>query len=233
MHSIDMIYILIFCIGWVIIGTFVLKKYKGRDEKPRLYKVMIVLLVGLFSFTFNFNLLNHFVSISILPLGVWMVYFFTRKGQWKSYRYYAWLGFFANYLFMLLLLANAGLHSLVYPKSSPTTFVASTEKPYLLESHSTAKEVSLKDDFVTIISTFKQGSHDVEEWYYVHVNDEKMKDEQFPYILTGTYSKFGSSLKPMIYVEKSGKGILVLTDGKQQYFEGQRSIFESEVEGRE
>ncbi|CAM5222527.1 hypothetical protein UACE39S_02711 [Ureibacillus acetophenoni] len=71
-------------------------------------KIAVAIVVGLFTFSINFG--NEMMKISILPLGVWILYFaFRNKGEsWEKYRAYAWLGFWANFIFLA---RNIGINS--------------------------------------------------------------------------------------------------------------------------
>lgn len=69
------------------------------------------------------------------------------------------------------------------------------------------------------------------QWYY----EKEFKDEQsikrnerFPYQLAGTSPKWGSDLRPIIYIEADGKGLLISAPQKQLYFRSKESLLKGE-----
>ncbi|MEI5908561.1 hypothetical protein WAK64_16055 [Bacillus spongiae] len=220
-----------FILSWCVIVFFSYLIYKRQTEKPKVWKIIIVICVGLFSFTINFNLMGNILKLSILPLGVWLMYLVLkrRNGKWQKYRAFAWLGFFANYLFLVTTLIEGPVHQAVYPKSEPTTYIANVGNASIINTHLSANERSLiKESLSNEINSMRQEEIYSDVWYEeTFINTEPK--ERFPYQLVGTKSKWGSGLDSMIYIEKDGKGLLISTSQKQLYFRSENSILE-EVE---
>lgn len=218
-------------IGWIVIGIIATRLYKKKLEKPVVWKVIVVTLIGLFTFSFNWKIFDRAVQISILPLGVWILYALLSKNKaaWQKYRQFVWLGFMANYIFLIFLLVGVLVSHLLYPGNNLSTYISSVEDAYIINTHPTAKESSLvKKDLIASIKNAKPQEILSISWYNETVleeNPEKRK-ERFPYMLTNTLPMWGSGLNPTIYIEKNGKGILITTQEKQLYFQTEHSLIE-------
>ena len=58
-------------LAWCVIAFIAYSLYNRQSDKPEIWKVLVVILVGLFSFSFNTEMFGTVIKISILPLGVW------------------------------------------------------------------------------------------------------------------------------------------------------------------
>ncbi|WP_196121305.1 hypothetical protein [Anaerobacillus alkaliphilus] len=220
---VNIIEVMVTLFSWCLIIFLAYRYYQKQEEKPKVWKVCVATLVGLFVFSFDFPMLGTVVKIPILPLGVWLLLWYASgRGSWDTYRPFAWLGFKANFIFIAGTIAAVLLHHAVYPKENLSTYLAHYEDAVIIQLHPSAKEVELNLDF----SGFREEPVVSVEWYQQHIFDDEPheREEQFPYQLAGTQPKWGSGLPTMIYVEKDGKGILVDSSEKQRYFRSDQSI---------
>lgn len=216
-------------LSWGVIGFLAYRFYKRQTVKPTIWKATLFLIVGLFSFTFSWNMFDTLIKLPILPLGVWILYFiFKNKGeQWQNYRSFAWLGFYANFIFLASTLIAIPIHHAVYPQDKPSTYISTIENASIITIHPSAKEVPLnKESLQKQISSMSQSRIYSEKWYeetYMKPDPNNMK-ERFPYQLIGTIPKWGSGLKVIIYIENDGKGLLLTTSKQQLYFRSEASL---------
>lgn len=108
---------------WCIVLWLMIRQYRKQQKKPVVWKMVIVVWVGLFAFNFHLPMFGQVAKLSILPLGVWILYLFFRKRSWDTYRRFAWLGFFANYLFLVITLLSGAAHQAIYNKRNPSTYL--------------------------------------------------------------------------------------------------------------
>lgn len=223
--------------SYTIIGLFIYKIYKKQDVKPKIWKVILVTFIGIFSFTFNFPREETIYKIPILPLGVWILYWILHKredtNRWEKYRSYAWLGFAANFLFLITTFLYAPLDNLLYPKDDIRTYIANDKKARMIVTHSSALPV--KDFSIKNIQSMEREPMDAILWYEVSNPSitSEAKLEMFPYQLIGTEAKWGSGIKPVIYIERNGKGLLISTGREQIYFRSTESLLDSTMMGSE
>jgi hypothetical protein len=207
-------------ISWLVILVLAYSIYKKQAARPKIWKIIIVMLIGIFSFSFQY----YTVKISILPLGVWILYAFLKgkEGKWQKYRKYAWLGFWANFIFLASALLTSQLNTLVYPPNEPSTYLANVENVSINPVHPSAKAVTLDEQQLRKqIQNLKPEIIESEVWYREsRVSDEEYskRNERFPYQLIGISSRWGSGIQMVIYLEDDGKGILITTPQKQHYF---------------
>lgn len=229
-HNIDIISLFTRLVAWGIIFYLAFRIHKKQAVKAKLWKIVVVLFVGLISLSFSLNMFDTLVSISILPLGVWGLYviFRRKKEKWLVYRPYAWLGFWANFLFLASILLSLPFDHLIYPKDKLTTHISNVENAYLINIHPSAKERSLqKESLLKQLSTMNQERIFNDQWYEsVYTTEPNERYERFPYLLVGSLTKWGSGLETMIFLEDDGKGILVVTSEKQLYFRSTDSFIE-------
>ena len=217
-------------LSWCVIGFLAFRIYKKQEVKPKIWKVLVCILAGIFSFSINIPFSEQVLKISILPLGVWILYWIlkSKEGRWEKYRAFAWLGFFANYLFLATYLLSIPLQHAVYPESQLSTFIGNTEKARVLNTHPSALNYSLnKKSLLDQIPTMKQNSIQGMQWYdeeEIRGEGSIKRNERFPYQLIGTSSKWGSGIKTNIYMEADGKGLLISTPRKQLYFRSEESL---------
>ncbi|MGD6792033.1 hypothetical protein [Sutcliffiella horikoshii] len=223
-------------LAWVIIAVLVIRIYLGQDaeERPKLWKIIIAVLLGLFSFTFTFPLFNEPLSIAILPLGVWILYgILKRKGRWEAYRKYAWTGFGGNFIFLSTAILAIGLAGGFYPDDEVRTYLTDVSEVELLITHPSGEEVKINEEkFVESLSTFKYERSNVIQWFeeireQIWPEEESEEpveiQEKFPYLLIGVKTKTGDKIR--VYVEQDGKGLLVTTKEKQHYYRSKTASF--------
>ena len=233
LESINIIELIATILAWIVIGWLTNFLYTKQEVKPTLWSVLLIIFIGFFTFSFNWQIFNSYIKIPILPLGVWILYavFKNKSEKWKSYRPFAWLGFFANFIFLISLLLAIPFNHLIYPESEFETYISNIEKAKLVNIHPSAKDSSLDKEMLIKQTPFLSEkliqSH---EWY----NDTEMNKhskkvvERFPYQLIGFSAKWGSDLKTVVYLEKDGKGILISTKNKQLYFRSEYSLIKGE-----
>jgi len=216
-------------LAWSSIIVLAYHVYKRQTLKPKVWIVLIVIVVGLFSFSINWNMFNTMLKIPLLPLGVWILYFvFKGKDErWQTYRSFAWLGFWTNFLFLASTLIAIPVYLVIYPKDEPTTYISNVENASIINIHPSAKAQSLnKESLLKQLDTMRQETIYSDQWYEdTYINTESNKrSERFPYQLIGTSSKWGSGLHTLIFIEDDGKGILLSTPQQQLYFRSEGSL---------
>jgi hypothetical protein len=231
--------------GWAILIGAVCYLYRRQTEKPVIWKMAIVVYIGLFCFNFQFAIGETPVKIAILPLGVWILIlvFGKKKEQWKIYRPYAWLGFFGNFIFLITTLLISPVQNILYPIEKVETFLAELDDPGILLIHPSGKQADLNNEvFIESLSSWDLSKMDSMLWYdesYPEIDEEELEEdeqapyqttERFPYILLGASPKWGSGYESTIYIEKDGKGMLISTEKGQFYFQSSKSIIEGRKE---
>lgn len=219
---------------WIVIVALAYRVYKKQSLKPKVWKVVVAIFAGLFSFSINWNMLDTMLKLSILPLGVWILYFVLKRkrDRWERYRNYAWLGFGANFIILIFTLITILVHNMLYPKAELSTYISNVEHAAIINIHPSAEQrMLLKEGLTEQLSTMSKEAIYSDQWYqdtFMH-SDPNLKNERFPYMLVGASSKWGSGLQAVIYVERDGKGILLSTPNKQHYFRSEQA-FLKEVE---
>lgn len=218
-------------IAWGVLGALAYKLYKKQIMKPKVWKVLLVLFIGLFSFSIHWNALDTLLKLPILPLGVWILYFMLkgRNDSWQRHRVFAWLGFAANFIFLVSTLLTLLVHNLLYDKDDPTSFISRVEHAAIVHMHPSAGAVERtldKESLAKQLHTMNEEQIDSDQWYQdtVMYSDPSIKHERFPYLLIGASPKWGSGLRAVIYVEDDGKGILLTTAHQQLYFRFEQSV---------
>ncbi|MEA3319698.1 MAG: hypothetical protein U9Q88_06690 [Bacillota bacterium] len=222
--------------AWVIIAVIIVRIYRMQkaEERPKIWKIIIAVFLGLFSFSYTFPLFNEPFSIAILPLGVWILYgLLNRKERWEAYRKYAWTGFAGNFIFLGTAFLAIGLAALFYPKDEVRTYLTDVSGVELLVIHPSGEVAELDltrldDD----LSTFMYEDSDVILWYeeireQIWPEEESEEpvnvQEKFPYLLTGVKTKTREMMQ--VYVEQDGKGLLITTKSNQYYFRSKTASF--------
>lgn len=219
-------------IAWIIILLAIRMIYGKQELKPKLWKILIVVFVGLFSFSINLPFMNQQVKLAILPLGIWILYgIYSRRSEsnsWETYRKYAWIGFFANYLFLAISIFIALVHAGIYPKNDLGTYISEMKGAQIIKTHPSAANLTLDRHLLMAqIDSMENEPIYSDEWYRETLEtsaEEARKDERFPYQLTGITSKWGSGVHSLIHVERDGKGILITTGQEQFYFRSDQSF---------
>ncbi|WP_342472436.1 hypothetical protein MHH70_02240 [Metasolibacillus sp. FSL H7-0170] len=234
MLQVNIVESLLTIISWLIVISAVVIIYRRQEKKGLIWKIIVAAFVGLFSFSITLTIFDRPVQFAILPLGVWVLFaILNRRGSWDTYRRFAWLGFLANYLFFLLFFIGLLLNHFFYPKNELATYLNDVENADLIAIHPTGKqhiELDIPDD-LRKVKAMPHDTYDVHVWYIdIVLNESSITNERFPYLLINTQAKPGSGLRPTIYVEENGKGLLITTQGKQFYFSLKDSIIR-EVNG--
>jgi hypothetical protein len=215
--------------AWLIVILWIYRTIKKKQMKLKIWKVVVITLIGIFSFSINCSILGTFVKFPLLPLGVWILYglYFGRKDAWMNYRVFAWIGFFANFVFLIAALVSPLVHSMIFPNNEPTTYISNAEKASIIKIHSSGVYQTINGNKLhkqmDILENVKNYS---DKWYEETYSGEIPKEELFPYLLLGVLPKWGSGIQSVIYIEKDGKGILIDTPQKQLYFRSKEAFLE-------
>lgn len=218
-------------LGWLVNAFFAYRIYQKQIVKPKVWKIPLLILVGLFSFSIDLGMFDIILKLPILPLGVWILYFvFKGKDErWQTYRSFAWLGFGANFIFFASILITIPIHQVIYPKDKLSVYISNVENASIINTHPSAKDRSLNiASLQNQLDTMRQEAIYSQQWYretYIDIESNK-RNERFPYQVIGTSSKWGSGLQTLIYMEDDGKGILLSTPKKQLYFRSRDSLIE-------
>ncbi|MEH7331407.1 hypothetical protein V7161_02025 [Neobacillus drentensis] len=233
--SFQLIPIISLILAWCVIAIIAYRMMKKLQVKPKTWKALVCVLVGLFSFSINFpSLWDTPIKISILPLGVWILYAFLKRkeGCWVTYRRFAWLGFWANFIFLVAALIAVPIQNATYPKNELSTYMSTVENASIRSIHpSGEKSVLDTDTLLKQLHNMSQEKIQGIQWYQekeIRSEQSIKRNERFPYQLFGTSSKWGSGLYPIIYLEADGKGILVTAPQKQLYFRSDESLLKGE-----
>lgn len=222
---------------WGIIIYITLKIAKKQQVSLWNWKLIVAILVGLFSFSLTIPFQDTVVKIAILPLGVWILFAFLRKRResWEKYRRFAWLGFFSNYLFLAVSFLGEPIHESIYPSDKLSTYIGARSVIEIESLHPSGKQQQhIIDNFEQALTELKSTEFFVDEWYNeTYFNYERPKiEERFPYLVLGHEPKWGSGTVASIYIERDGKGLLLSTPKTQYYFRSDYSILK-EVDGNE
>ena len=216
-------------LAWCVIAWIAYRLYNRHSDKPKIWKVLVVMLVGLFSFSFNTEIFGTVIKISILPLGVWVIYAYFRKKneEWQTYRTFAWFGFAANFIFLIFSLIAVPIFLTIYPENEPSTYLSNIDDASIIPIHPGVKDQALdKENALATILDFSEEPIHSNDWYSGAnlETDSTNTEEKFPYQLTGAIPKWGSGLISVIYIEEDGKGLLVSTPKEQRYFRFKDSL---------
>lgn len=219
-------------LAWGSIIFLAYRVYRKQSVRPKVWKVLLVMIVGFFSFSINWNMFDTMIKFPILPLGVWILYFIFRGKEigWQRYRPFAWLGFWANFIFLASALIAIPFHHMIYPKNEPSTYISNIDNASIVNIHPSAKDNRSvnKESLQKQLDTMSKEMIFSEQWYedtYMNI-ESNQRNERFPYQLIGTSSKWGSDLETIIYIEDDGQGILVSTPQEQLYFRSEDSLIE-------
>lgn len=216
-------------IAWMCIGLISFRIYQKKAIKLKLWKVIVVLFMGLFSFNINWPMFDTVVMLPILPLGVWILYFVfkQKEGRCEKYRLYAWLGFGANVIFIATTLLAVPLQYAFYPEREATTYLSNIENASLIPIHPSATEQKIdKTVLKNRLPNMTVERIYIQDWYeetFMEMESNE-RNERFPYQITGVTSKWGSGKSPVIYIESDGKGLLIKTIDKDVYFRSDESF---------
>ncbi|MFB1082631.1 hypothetical protein [Jeotgalibacillus sp. JSM ZJ347] len=221
--------------AWTILAFWLISLYQKHDpeERPATRKMLLIVLIGLFSFSIDFPAFGEMISLAILPIGVGVAYLvLKRRGRWEVYNRYAWSGFFANYLFLSASLLTIFISSQFYPEGEIETYLDDVFGAELFVIHPSAEGGKLNvEQFAEDITGFEAEYDDVIGWYddameqkYASEPDEQEQvEEKFPYLITGIEAKEGYGVQ--VYLEADGKGMLVTTADNQYYYRSESASF--------
>lgn len=228
--SFNLIELIFDLISWAIIGLIAYRLYKRKPDKSKVWKIIVCIYIGLFSFSINWNVADTPIKIAILPLGVWILYWFlkSKEGSWERYRSFAWLGFWANFIFLAAALLSIPVHQAIYSEDELSTYISHVEDASVIATHPSAKEQILdKESLQKQLRNMKPAVNHGIEWYN-EIESSAIKpdnrSEKFPYQLIDFTPKWGSDFHAVIYIEADGKGLLVTTPKKQLYFRFKESL---------
>ncbi|MFX3632733.1 MAG: hypothetical protein ACE3L7_06625 [Candidatus Pristimantibacillus sp.] len=217
-------------LGWVFMVLIVVRQYSKQQEKPALWKALIITWLGIAAVTINLNLFHTAVKLPILPIGVWLIYAVTRNKSWGRYRVYAWIGFWGNFIFLAAALLSSPVNEWIYPKKEVSTYIASMDHATIIPIHPSASETALiKEHFFNQLELIPTKDM-VFDWYSASkfVSQPYYQQERFPYQLSGTKPKWGSGIFTEIYIEDNGKGILITTPKQQYYYRSPELLINGE-----
>lgn len=232
--KVDLIEVLFQLITWIVIIYFFHIIYSNQEEtKPKIWKAVIVTVFGLFSFSIDIVIFQNPVNLAVLPLGVWVMYFIIKGRRWGVYRKYAWLGFLANFLFLFITITSSFVHDLIFPKDEIQTFIMEVKDDVgIIVVHPSATQPEInKDTFLHNLRSMEDEMMWSDRWYnstYI----ERERIERFPFLITGTTSKMGSGLTPIILIEADGKGMLITYRSEQIYFRSKEPVVQLKEGGR-
>jgi len=155
--------------AWCVIAWIAYRLYNRQSDKPEIWKVLVVMLVGLFSFSFNTEMFGTVIKISILPLGVWGLYAYFRKKneEWQTYHTFAWFGFAANFIFLIFSLLAVPIFQVIYPENEPSTYLSNIDDASIIPIHPGVKheEMDKVNALETILGFSEEPIHST-DWYY-------------------------------------------------------------------
>jgi len=221
-------------LGWLAVIGLLIRQRRKQETKLPIWKMLLVALVGLFSFSFKIPLFGKIVNIALLPLGLWVLYLFLRNRSWPDYRKFAWIGFAANYLFLATALLAGFIHGSLYDRNDPSTYLANLEEAKLIAIHPSAREATFEEElFASSLAEVKAADMSgTLEWHYESIREDgaHYQQERFPYALVGAEARWGSGLHAAAYLEADGMGLLLATKDRYYYYRSETPMFNREVE---
>ncbi|SES63520.1 hypothetical protein SAMN05216389_101176 [Oceanobacillus limi] len=216
-------------VAWLAIILVIYWRYKKVKEETKRWKVLLIVLIGMFSLSFNWDFHGTVLRLPVVPLGVFilMIIFKVKRAPWQFYRSFAWLGFFSLFCFIITTLLTIPINQALYPEDELSTYVADVEHASIIQTHPSAEERSLNRDALKSLEMERDTIYS-EIWYQQADSDMESRevDERFPYLLTGVQPKWGSGAEALIYVEEDGKGLLLTTLENQYYFRSEDALIE-------
>ena len=232
MVQISLIDWIIAIVMWFII-IFLFIRTKKKSENTVVWKAILIVVVGLFSFSFSWTLFGENMKLALLPLGVWILYLVLRNrgAAWENYRRFAWFGFFCNYIFFVGILLGLPLNAWVFPVDKIETHIAALNEAKIFRTHFSAEnEWQLKQSALSILHNAKEEPMNTSNWYEDTLfSEEEPSKERFPYVLYGAESKKYSAVDSTVFVEYDGQGVLVMAGDEQFYFRTSEPFVEEVV----
>lgn len=224
----DIVGVLTNVLAWSIVIAGAIYLYRKNQEEMAIWKIAFVILLGLFTLDFHYGTRDQTWEIPLLPLGVWILYFFNRHHleRWQRIRHFAWWGFWSSFLFTAVHVLYLWIHPLFFPPEEFQTHVAEIENAEIITLHPSAEYISFDPStFSSAIETAENRELNVWKLHEDHYFREN-NPEIFPYLLDNTKAKWGSGFFPAVYLHKDGHGILVDTAEKEYYFETEKPLWE-------
>ncbi|PGS52262.1 hypothetical protein [Bacillus sp. AFS041924] len=110
--------IIITLVNYITLGYLFYWVYKTNTLKPKVWKALIAMLIGIFVFSINLNFDHYRIEIPILPLGLWILYWICKRNdhqdRWGKYRRFAWAGFLIRFFFLITSLLKTLIDSVIY-----------------------------------------------------------------------------------------------------------------------
>lgn len=219
-------------VGWMIVLVLLLLQFRkpSPTDKPALWKALLALLAGMFSFSIQTAWFGVPVKLALLPIGVILLAVALRKRNRRSfYIRIGWIGFAANYVFLAVTLLSAAVHNGLYAKEKASTYLAELSQVRLIAIHPSGEPASLdKERLQREFPELRPEAVDGLTWHREAImeNSPQYKQERFPYMLIGAKSSWGSGLRALIYIEADGKGLLIHSPDKDYYFRSESMLVE-------
>lgn len=229
----DIVSVLFSVFAWIIYITIVVRLYLKQQEKPAIWKLILVSIIAMASLSIYLNE-ERTLKFPLLPLGFWAVYLWLRKKTWKKYRAYAWSGFLSELLFLIAAVVAIPVYNWIYPHGVIKTYIADTVNAAVVPVHPSASLARLDQElFNQSMMDFQLSEVDGDQWYRNSIMESESyyQRERFPYQLVGTSPRWGSGIPTVIYIEDDGKGILITIPDQQYYYRFEERVIE--IEGLE
>ncbi|MFS0785423.1 hypothetical protein ABC345_03450 [Shouchella sp. 1P09AA] len=212
----------------LFIGFFIFL-YRRNTDNVSWWKALVVTFFGMLTVDFPLFIFNQEMAFPLIPLGVGIICLLAPRGNqgWLRYRPFAWTGFFSGFLFVGFSLIGAVVQYLVYPVDEISTYITNPTDIELTVTHFQGDEVelNLSEAHLERYEIKSIGEAEFFEQIMSGGRQQGEHQEDFPYVLQGAQSKWGSGYHPLIFVEKDGQGILVDLGEEQLYFSGSEPLF--------
>lgn len=230
----SLVHIALNILGLGICLLILARKYKRQQQKPVWWKGLLVAVLGLIAFKFDMAFYERTIGIPLLPLGVWIAYFFLKHTSWSLYQGYAWRGFVINYVFLALTLISFPIHDGLYPKDQAGTYLADISHMEAVIIHPSADDVVVDATlFLSQVDLLTPTPIQSQQWHFDSRHNESAPyygREKFPYQLLGVKPSWGSGLQTAVYLEYDLQGVLITTQERQVYFRSTAPLAERRVE---
>ncbi|GKU76481.1 hypothetical protein [Paenibacillus sp. L3-i20] len=232
--SMSILTILSILSSWGLIIYFVTKQYLKLEKRPVVWKMILATFIGLFAVTNPLTVFETYVKLAILPLGVWILYFYLRHRHtsWQQYRTFAWIGFWSNYISLVVTLLFSFLQNSIYPESEASSYIANVNHAAIVAIHPSASVAKLdRNKLLNQLEQVQPDVNTVDAWYIGSKLESEtyFQHERFPYLIIGVKSKWGSGLEAAIYIQDDGKGLYIAGRDRHYYFRSEQPLIEVEV----
>lgn len=212
----------------LFIGFFIVL-YRKNTDKVTWWKALVVTFFGMLTVNFTLFIFNQEMAFPLIPLGVGIICLLAPRGDqgWLRYRAFAWTGFFSGFLFVGFSLIGTVVQYFVYPVDELSTYITNPTEIELTATHFQGDEIELNLSAAQL-ETYENKSIGETEFFEQIMTGGRQQgehQEDFPYVLQGAQSKWGSGFNPLIFVEKDGQGLLVDLGEEQLYFSGSEPLF--------